>query len=137
MQYDLKFYTEYYQFYVQDSQTTSATDDNNFWNPAAGERRLAVLDGLIGVTVAKYAEIDVQVKVLDTKPEPDPSADHIVQTTLNLASGVLQIKCCTNNDTQLELHLPISNYHVRISSFNLDTVVDDEGQDYYRVEIWK
>ncbi len=134
----LSFFTEYYQFYILDAETKSATDDAHFWNDEAGKRKLAVVDGLMGVTVAKYAEIKVEVRVLNAEPMLDGGADFITEASLKLESGILQVKCCTNFDTQLELKLEKGGaYRVRVSSFNLSTVQNDEGNDYYVVDIWK
>ncbi len=136
-QHNLSFFTEYYQFYILDSETKAQTDAADFWNDEANKRKLAIGDGLLGVTVAKYAEIKVEVKVLSSEPSEDNDADHIVETSLNLFSGLLQIKNCTNYDTVLELNLEKGTYRVRISSFKLWTVEGDAGNDYYVVEIWK
>ncbi len=136
-QHNLSFFTEYYQFYILDSETKAQTDTPDFWNDEAGKRKLAIGEGLLGVTVAKYAEIKVDVRVLSSEPTEDSYADHIVETSLNLPSGVLQIKDCTSYDTVLELNLEKENYRIRISSFKLWTVENDKGDDYYVVEIWK
>jgi hypothetical protein len=134
---DLSFFTEYYQFYILDSETKAQTDAADFWNDEAGQRKLAIGEGLLGVTVAKYAEIKVEVRVLSAEPTEDADADHIVETSLNLPSGLLQVKDCTNYDTELELNLEKGTYRVRISSFKLWTVENDKGDDYYVVEIWR
>jgi hypothetical protein len=134
---DLSFFTEYYQFYILDSETKAQTDAADFWNDEAGQRKLAIGEGLLGVTVAKYAEIKVEVRVLSAEPTEDADADHIVETSLNLPSGLLQVKDCTSYDTVLELNLEKRTYRVRISSFKLWTVENDKGDDYYVVEIWK
>jgi hypothetical protein len=136
-QHDLTFFTEYYQFYILDSETEAQTDSADFWNDEAGKRKLAIGEGLLGVTVAKYAEIKVQFLVLSTEPREHSYADHIVETSLKLPSGLLMVKDCTNFETQLELNLEKDIYRVRISSFKLWTVKGDEGDDYYVVEIWK
>ena len=134
---ELSFFTEYYQFYILDSETKAQTDAPDFWNGEADKRKLAVGEGLLGVTVARYAEIKVEVRVLSSEPTEDSYADHIVETSLNLSSGLLQIKDCTNYDTVLELNLEKGPYRIRISSFKLWTVKGDEGDDYYVVEIWE
>ncbi len=136
-QHNLSFFTEYYQFYILDSETQATTDAPDFWNDEAGNRKLAIGEGLLGVTVAKYEEIKVEVRVLSSEPSEDVDADHIVETSLNLPSGILQIKDCTSYDTVLELNLEKETYRVRISSFKLWTVENDKGDDYYVVEIWK
>jgi hypothetical protein len=133
----LSFFTEYYQFYILDSETKAQTDTPDFWNTDSDKRKLAIGEGLLGVTVARYAEIKVDVRILSSEPTEDADADHIVETSLNLPSGVLQIKDCTNYDNVLELNLGKGAYQVRISSFKLWTVQNDKGDDYYVVEIWK
>jgi hypothetical protein len=95
------------------------------------------VEGLLGVTVGKYAEIKVNVLVLDEKPLLNDDAEHVVEAALNLPSGILQVKCCTNFETQLELNLKKGTYKIRISSFKLCTIANDEGDDFYVVEIWK
>jgi hypothetical protein len=133
----LSFFTEYYQFYILDSETKAQTDATDFWNDEAGQRKLAIGEGLLGVTVAKYAEIKVEVRFLSAEPTEDAYADHIVETSLNLPSGLLQVKDCTSYDTILEINLEKGTYRIRISSFKLWTVENDKGDDYYVVEIWK
>jgi hypothetical protein len=135
--YNLSFFTEYYQFYILDSETKSQTDGPDFWNDEAGENRLAVVEGLLGVTVGKYAEINVEVRVLEEKPQIFDYPDHVVEASLRLPSGILQIKDCTAYDTELELNLEKGCYRVRVSSFKLYTLQNDQGDDYYLVEIWK
>ena len=134
---DLSFYTEYHQFYVLDAETKSTTDADDFWNADADNRRLAIGEGLLGVTVAKYAEIQVEVWVLDEKTVLNEKADHIVEASMRLPSGILQVKNCTGYETQLELPLEKDTYRIRISSFKLNTVNNDVGEDYYSIEIWK
>ncbi len=136
-QHKLSFFTEYYQFYILDSETKAQTNAADFWNTDADKRKLAIGESLLGVTVARYAEIKVEVKILSSEPIEDDSADHVVETSLNLPSGLLQIKDCTSYDTVLALNLEKGTYRVRISSFKLWTVKGDEGDDYYVVEIWK
>ncbi len=135
--FNITFFTEYFQFYILDSQTKAKTDAAEFWMPEADKRRLAIGEGLLGVTVAKYSEIKVGIKILEEKPLKNESADHIVEASIRLNSGILQIKNCTSYELQLEIPLSKANYRIRISSFKLNTVVNDIGEDYYLVEIWK
>ena len=51
-------------------------------------------------------------------------------------SGILQITNCPDNNIELELNLIPGQYAVRVYSSNLESVVDDEGNDYYKIEIW-
>jgi hypothetical protein len=135
--YDLKFSSEYYQFYILDSETKTTTDAADFWCPAADELRLAIGEGLLGVTIATYGNVNGELRVLDKKPTENKKANHIIEASLNLLSGKLQIRDCTNYEIQLEINLEKEPYRIRISSFGLETVSNDEGKDYYEIEIWK
>jgi hypothetical protein len=133
----LKFSSEYYQFYILDSQSEGKTDAPDFWNDEAGERKLAIGEGILGVTIATYGNVNAELKILDEKPIENKKASHIIEASLKVASGKLQIRDCTGYDIQLETDVDKTDYRIRISSFNLETVVDDEGNDYYEIEIWK
>ncbi len=135
--YNLNFSSEYYQFYILDSQSEGKTDAPDFWNDEAGERKLAIGDGILGVTIATYGNVNANVHVLDKKPQENIDANHIVEASINFISGKLEIRDCTNYEIQLEIELEKTDYRIRISSFGLETVINDEGKDYYEIEIWK
>lgn len=135
--YSLNFSTEYYQFYILDSKTKATTDADDFWCPDADKRRLAIGEGLLGVTIATYGNVNGELRILTQKPELDKSADHVVEASVRFLSGLLEVKNCTGYETQLAIPLSITTYRIRISSYNLGSVEGDEGDDYYIVEIWK
>jgi hypothetical protein len=133
----LKFSSEYYQFYILDSQSEGKTDAPDFWNDEAGDRKLAIGEGILGVTIATYGNVNAELKILDKKPIENEKASHIIEASLNFISGKLQIRDCTGYETQLEIDVEKTDYRVRISSFALETVSNDEGDDYYEIEMWK
>jgi hypothetical protein len=136
--YQLKFFTEYYQFYIRDRDTKASTDSDNFWTAQASGDKMAVEDGLLGISVAKYAEIGVQVNRHKQEPvfDSDENYDHIVEAAIHVFSGIIQIADCTSNSIQLELNIEPGIYTVRSSSANLKTVKADEGDDYYVIDIY-
>jgi hypothetical protein len=133
----LKFSSEYYQFYILDSISEGKTDALDFWNEEAGQRKLAIGEGILGVTIATYGNVNAELKILDEKPIENKKANHIIEASLKVPSGKLQIKDCTGYDTQLEIDLEKTDYRIRISSFNLETVTNDKGYDFYEIEVWK
>jgi hypothetical protein len=135
--YDLKFWSEYYQFYILDSQSEGKTDAPDFWNDEASVRKLAIGEGILGVTIATYGNVNATLQVLDKKPQENAAANHIIEASINFISGKLEIRDCTGYETQLEINLDKENYRIRISSFGLETVLNDEGNDSYIIEIWK
>jgi hypothetical protein len=135
--YSLDFYSEYYQFYILDSETKATTDANDFWCPDADKRRLAIGEGLLGVTIGTYGDVRGEIRILAQKPELDSVADHVVEASIRFTSGLLEVRDCTGYETQLAIPLSKTTYRIRISSHNLGSVKDDEGDDHYTIEIWK
>jgi hypothetical protein len=135
--YELSFFTEYYQFYILDSASPAKTDADDFWNAEANKRRLAIGVGILGITVAKYAEIQVEIRVLTEKSTEYRDADHIVEASLQLPSGILKVQNCSSFETQLEIPLDKGVYRIRVSSFKIKNVVNDIGDDFYIIDIWK
>jgi hypothetical protein len=76
--------------------------------------------------------------VLDREPEEKDfsSYDHIVEASLDLQSGVLQVFPCISDEPVLELSVARRPYRVRVYSSNLASVDGDAGDDYYSVRIW-
>jgi hypothetical protein len=136
--YSLEFFTEYYQFYLQDKNTKARTDSDTFWTTQAFEDRMAVEEGLLGISVAKYATIKLQVNFHPLKENTLSLAayDHVVEASINAPSGILQILNCTSMVVQLEINVPHGSYTVRSSSACLQTVKADTGNDFYVIDIY-
>jgi hypothetical protein len=134
---ELNFLSEYYQFYILDAQTNTSTDDDDFWTADADEIRLAVGEGLLGVTTGTYGTVKSELFLLDASPKENQKASHIVEASLSFPSGKLEIRNCTGYEVQFSLDIEKTDYRVRISSFNLDTADGDLGDDYYTIELWK
>ncbi len=134
----LKFFTEYYQFYILDKDSKAETDSKNFWTPQADVAKIAVEEGILGITVGKYAEIDVEVNVLETQKSQRnfDEFEHIVEASIDVPSGVLLIQNCTSFETILELNLAPQTYAVRCYSAKLSSIEGDVGDDFYVIEIW-
>ena len=94
--------------------------------------------GILGITVGKYAEIDVEVNVLESQNNERnfDEFEHIVEASIDVPSGVLQIKDCTGFNLELELNLTPGTYAVRSYSAKLSSISGDVGDDFYVIEIW-
>jgi hypothetical protein len=132
------FYTCYHQFYILDSDSPYDTDSDTFWTEAANQDRLAVGTNILGVSTGCYGQVRSSIELLAAQPIAEPEKyDHIVEATIFLPSGILQIRpCVSSDDAELELMLPVDEYCIRINSGNLTSVVGDDGDDFYVVEIW-
>jgi hypothetical protein len=136
--YKLDFYTQYRQFYINDKLSPLKTDSPNFWTQKASDDRLAIEEGVLGVGTECYGPVKGEICILTTESESNEfdSYDHVVEGSIEIKSGVLQVFPCITNEPTLELEMKPSTYRVRIYSSNLNTVDGDEGDDYYKVEVW-
>ncbi|MEE1946452.1 hypothetical protein VRU48_15110 [Pedobacter sp. KR3-3] len=53
-----------------------------------------------------------------------------------MKSGTLQVLSCPSPDVELESELAPGFYRIRVYNTGLATVDGDEGNDYYKMEIW-
>jgi hypothetical protein len=135
----LDFYTQHSQFYICDSHSSLKTDAHEFWTDEAYESRLAVEEGVLGVGTECYGPVKGELEILkeENRSVKTDSFDHIVEGRLEIKSGRLRILDCPNASIALDIPLADGIYRVRIYSSNLASVNGDEGDDFYRVEIWK
>ena len=141
--YKLDFFTQYGQFYLVNIAEVSEMDDLEFWSDKALKERLAVEKNTLGVAVENdFSIVKGELETLEAPNEDiDPQADHIVEGSLEITSGVMEIQDCPNSETILAVPLENGSYRVRIYSYNLNDPcngIDDRNpNDHYRIEIWK
>lgn len=137
--YALDFYTSYRQFYLFDKGIEGATDSPRFWSKAALDSGLALEKGVIGVGIAAYGQVRLTIEVFDNEPfiSNFDDWDRIMEGSIKINTGYLQILDCPNSEVQLELKLEKNTYRVRVYGANFASVVGDEGNDFYRIELWK
>jgi hypothetical protein len=138
MKYHIDFYTSYNQFYITYKDSEGATNSDKFWTTEAFNERLAVVDGIIGVGTECYGPVKGEIHLLNS---PNKQAvldeyDHIVEAGINIKSGFLQILNCPDSNVELDISVEPGMYRVRIYSSNLASVEGDEGDDFYKIEIW-
>jgi hypothetical protein len=132
------FYTQYNQFYIADKFSPKKTDDESFWSSLAYNDRLAIGDGILGIGTECYGPINGELNILskaNTNFNPN-KFDHIVEGGVESKSGKIEILDCPNSKVELAIKVAPGNYLVRIYSSNLRSVKGDEGDDYYKIEIW-
>lgn len=133
MNYQLEFISFYNQFYLCDSLSGLQTD-NNFWTEEAYLSRLAVLDDIIGVSTSNEELARVKLFTM-TKYEPEKlveGCDHIVEASMQINSGVLQLRACPDSRLELAVNVPAGVYGVRVCSFYLA----DDSKDRYEIFCW-
>lgn len=136
MEYDLDFYTEYSQFYVCDGDDQLKS---GLWtDKSSHSARLDFSPGIIAVLTECYGPVQGQMRILNSENNEFDldSFDHIVEAGLMISSGSLEIRSCPTNEIELKIEMPNGQYRCRVYSSNLDSVVGDEGDDFYFIEIW-
>jgi hypothetical protein len=134
---ELQIYADYYQFYVQDMESTC--DTSVIWDdPASTEQGAVVGEGLVAVSTKRYETVPVRVEWYPS----DPGFDW---------EGIDRVnECGIEVRTRLGVGMPISLrplhhiefvepgiYDVRLMAWGLDTVVSDwDGGDHYIVQLW-
>ncbi|PIQ22148.1 MAG: hypothetical protein COW65_04855 [Cytophagales bacterium CG18_big_fil_WC_8_21_14_2_50_42_9] len=112
--------------------------DGEFWTDEALKNRLAKDNGVLGIGTECYGPIKGEIEFLKEAPTMvDLSKiDHVVEGDLNINSGIIQIQDCPSGHVEFEKQITPGNYRIRVYSSNLASVDGDEGNDYYRIEVW-
>lgn len=142
MIYVLDFFTQYGQFYIVDKGTIGETDDLEFWSDQALNDRMAYENGILGILVENdFTMVLGELKILDApNPTLDLKADHIVEGSIQINSGTLELQDCPTSTVEHSIQLENGNYRVRVHAFNLNNVYTEKQEtpnDRYRIEIWK
>ena len=134
-----EFDTSFHQFYISDKDSPKATDSGNFWTEQALREKLAIGKGILGVSTASYGPIKGEMSVYEKPPkERDFSNyDHIVEAGIEVHSGILQIADSPNFHVEREIEVQPGSYRIRVYFSDLDIQDEDEGGDYYSIEIWR
>lgn len=132
------FYSSYHQFYICDKESEMETGSDNFWTDESVALMLAVEEGVLGVGTACYGYVKGEIELLEieNKRYNSDAYDHIVEAGLHIKSGVIQIQNCPDSSVEVELNVKPGFYKFRVYGSGFDTVVGDDGDDYYRIEVW-
>lgn len=87
-------FADYHQFYVQDGVVNPPAPED--WTDADVAHRAKAATNLVVVCPVRNMTVPVQVELHDVAPElQDKAADHLVERSLALPSGYLQVHECT------------------------------------------
>ena len=140
MIHNLSIFTQYGQFYIADKDASVDTGSQEFWNSQAFDDRLAIGDGILGVSLENDdALANIEVELLHSKREEKDLSkfDHIVEGSLLIKSGKLQILDCPNFQVELELNVEPDWYKVKVSFTNLAKAYQENPEDKYFIKIWR
>ncbi len=139
MKFSLDFTTSYGQFYLSDKDEGD-TGSPDFWTDEAFNDKLAVEKGVLGVSLENSEGIvKGEIEILGSKSliSDFSDFDHVVEASLVINTGFLQINDCPFSALILEEKIETGNYRVRVYFKNLKTAYDKDPKDFYKIEIWK
>ena len=142
MTYELDFSTQYGQFYLVDKGSKNHTEVKDFWSDQAFSDRLGETGSMLGILIENdLTTVKGRLEILDGPPsELEPEAEHIVETSLVLDSGILELQDCPSSQILVEVPLEKGTYRIRISSYHISEpygAKNGEVKDRYLLQIWK
>jgi hypothetical protein len=131
-----EIFADYFQFYLWDGgrrpdAPTDYTDDDT-------KRRIKAAPFVVVILPARNTTVSVEIEVARDRPGLSfENWDHVVEASIELPSGRLEIHECTGGSIDV---LPVEpgTYRVRAYYGGLNTLSDDglEGDDHYRIFLW-
>lgn len=140
MKFELKFTTDYGQFYINDKNATGNTGSENFWTDQAYADKLAVEDGVLGVAISNdEGKVECEFEILNSKSliSDFGEFDHVVEASMKIHSKIIQILDCPNSEIEIETEIENGDYRVRVYSKNLESAYYEIPKDSYKIEMWK
>jgi hypothetical protein len=120
---NLALFADYFQIHVLDDD--SEGDLSDVWTDQAVLDGLGVTDGALAIGTAVNVTVAVGVQVLTEEPDKDTDDfDHVVEASLELASGQLVVMGCTDYGPEAaRFDMPAGWVRVRASRRNLAAAV--------------
>ena len=129
-----KKYASYYQFYLEDAESKESAE--NICIDANFEKSLGVGNQMLVINTARYAAVDVSLTLYKSEPELNlEEAEKINECSLLITSKLKLGNEVSSDWTEYEIEKGI--YRVRILYKNLSSVVGDDGNDCYEIQMWK
>jgi hypothetical protein len=96
------------------------------------------MPGFLSVITGSYGPIKGKFDVLSNEPllHDISSYDHVVEASIQIDSGILEIIACGFSDADYSVIVSPGSYRIRVCSAGLRTVVEDEGDDFYTIQLW-
>jgi hypothetical protein len=133
----IEVFADYHQFYVQDGAVNPPAPED--WTDADIAHRAKAAANVVVVCPVRNMMVPVKVELHDVAPQlQSTAADHLVECSLALPSGHLQVRECTGGAV-LNWQLEPGQYEVAILYSCLDSVSSDgfDGDDNYQVLLWR
>ncbi len=135
--FDLEIFADYFQFYVQDQDTTDDFADG--WTDATVTAMFVPKSTAIAIGTARNVDVPVRLEIHETQPADCGGWDRQNEAPLDVASGRLQVMGCSEyGPDAFCADIPGGRYVLRASYFNLASVSEHwlDGDDRYLIQIW-
>jgi hypothetical protein len=130
-------FADYFQFYLQDDDRTAGVD-GDAWTPEAMTARVANGDRFVAIGAARNLDVPVIITMVNSSPEIDAGASHVVEADLVVSTGRVVVAGCTDEfERAARIPVEVGRYRVRVT-YRLRSADDDGFGDYYDyvVELW-
>jgi hypothetical protein len=135
-QQSLQVFADYHQFYIQDGGINPPAPED--WTEEDIANRCKAENNVVVVCPLRNMTVAVAVELHDSEPKAEKDlSDHVVECSLDLPTGHLQVHECTGG-TVMDWRVPAGSYHVRLSFAGLKSISENglEGDDSYKIELW-
>lgn len=136
MQKRYEIFADYHQFYLWDhGEMPDAALD---YTEEDLQLRVKTAPFLVVIQPERNMSVPVELDILDGPPDEALGLwDHVVEASLDLPSGRLEIHECTGGSIDI-LSVAPGTYRVRACFGGLTTLTDDrlDGEDHYRLVLW-
>lgn len=127
-------FADYHQFYLWDRDVEPMAPVD--YDDVDVQRRLKVGPNVVIVQPLRNTTVPVTLEIHEAEPEFDPHKwDHIVEGSLQLPTGNLQVHECTGGPVA-DVSLAPGSYRVRAFFGGLCSVDGLDGDDHYKVVVW-
>jgi hypothetical protein len=133
---EIEVFADYHQFYLWDAGMNPQAPEE--YTDEDVERMVKVAPHVVVVQPVRNSTVPVRVEVHDRDPGWDPDGwDHVVECSLDVSTGHLQVHECTGSP-RLDLQITPGSYRVRVLFTGLDAISNNglEGDDRYVVSLW-
>lgn len=134
---EVKVAVDYHQFYVWDAGVEPQAPEE--YTDEDVRRLVKVSPHVVVVQPVRDGSVPVQLEIHESDPSVESDDwQHIVECTLDLPTGKLQVHECTGGPV-LDVEVQPGVYNVRVLITGLDSLSEDgfDGDDVYRVILWR
>jgi hypothetical protein len=133
---ELKVFADYHQFYLWDAGVNPSAPED--YSDEDVRLMVKVAPNVVVVQPVRNMEVPVELRLYEREPPLDESGfDHVVECSVDLPTGRLQLHECTGGPV-LDLVVKPGHYQVRALFSGLGSLSEDglDGEDLYALVVW-